>query len=68
MTCPKCASKMFETSLNYESNGRDNFSVVEDRRFYKCHICSFRFFPPGSRKKRRFVKGEKIKGIGVPVD
>lgn len=67
MTCPKCESRMFETSLNYESNGKDNFSVIEDQRFFKCHICSFRHFPR-VKKKRRFVKGEKIKGIGVPVD
>jgi DNA-directed RNA polymerase subunit RPC12/RpoP len=68
VTCPKCSSRMFETSLNYESNGKDNFSVVEDRLFYKCYICSARYFPNNGLKRRVFVKGQKIKNVGVSDD
>ena len=66
MTCPKCSSNMFKTSLHYESNGMDNFSVLDETLFYKCPICGHHHFTKSKKEKRVFINGQKIKG--VPVD
>jgi len=68
MTCPKCSSRMFPASLNYESNGMDNFSILEETLFFKCPICGTQHFHRGPEKKRSFVAGQKIKGVPVDVD
>jgi len=65
MTCPKCSTKMFSTSLNYENNGMDNLSVLEETFFYKCPICGYHRFPETEKSKRVLIKGQKIKGIPV---
>ncbi len=67
MTCPKCSTKMFRTSLNYESNGLDNFSVLGDTLFYKCPICGHHHFLRTETNKKVFINGQKIKGIPVDV-
>jgi len=63
MTCSKCASKMYRTSLNYESNGKDNFAVLEDMVYYKCPLCGHLYFLNPRRRPRIFVHGQKIKGV-----
>lgn len=63
MTCTKCASKMYRTSLNYESNGKDNFAVLEDTIYYKCPICGHLHFLNTEGQRRIFVRGQKIKGV-----
>lgn len=67
MTCSKCRSTMVRTSLNYESTGMDNFSVLKDTIFYKCRICGHHHFPKCRNIKRTFVSGQKIKGILVDI-
>ncbi len=68
MTCPKCASKMYRSNLNYEFNGIDNFSVFEDNFYYKCPLCGYHHFPRTENKKKTFVAGQKIKGVPVDVE
>jgi predicted nucleic-acid-binding Zn-ribbon protein len=65
MTCPKCSSNMFKSSLNYETNGMDNFSVIKETFFYKCPICGYHQFMNTKTPKRKFVFGQKIKGVPV---
>lgn len=68
MTCSKCSSKMYLTSLNYETNGMDNFSIITDTHFYKCPICGNQHFFKTEGPKKAFVFGQKIKGVPVDVD
>lgn len=68
MTCPKCASKMYKTSLNYESNGMDNFSILDDTVFYKCLICGNQQFLRLEPEKKIFINGQKIKNVPVDVE
>jgi len=58
---------MYRTSLNYETNGVDNFSVLEDTVFYKCPICGHHHFLDIGENKKEFVFGQKIKGVPVDV-
>ena len=68
MTCPKCASSMYRTNLIYETNGVNNFSVLGDTPYFKCPICGFIQFVNVGRKKKVFVKGQKIKDVPVDLD
>ena len=66
MTCPRCSSRMYRTSLIYETNGMENFSIMDDSAFFKCLICGhYHFLQPN--KKRIFIKGQKIKDV-TPLD
>ncbi len=67
MRCDKCSSKMYRTSLNYETNGSDNFSIFEDVVFFKCPICGHQHFGKCRVSKRIFISGQKIKGVPVDV-
>ncbi len=68
MTCKKCSSRMYRTSLNYETNGMDNFSVLNDTYFYKCPICGHQHFIKAEPIKKVFIYGQKIKGVPVDAD
>ncbi|NOY54322.1 MAG: hypothetical protein GXP58_12030 [Deltaproteobacteria bacterium] len=65
MTCPKCSSTMYKASMNYESNGIDNFSILSESYFYKCPICGHHHFMTSANPKKKFVFGQKIKGVPV---
>jgi hypothetical protein len=59
---------MYQTSLNYETNGMDNFSIINDTYFYKCPICGHQHFFNNEAPKKIFIYGQKIKGVPVDVD
>jgi uncharacterized OB-fold protein len=63
MTCSKCAARMYRTSLNYESNGKENFAVLNNIDYYKCPTCGHLHFPNTQSRGRSFVRGQKIKGV-----
>lgn len=67
MTCAKCSSKMYQSSLNYESNGMDNQSVLYETFFYKCPICGHHHFLQPPSRKMSFIPGQKIKGVPIDV-
>jgi DNA-directed RNA polymerase subunit RPC12/RpoP len=59
---------MYQTSLHYESNGMDNFSVLDETLFYKCPICGHHHFMKEETRRKVFISGQKIKGVPVEVD
>jgi len=56
---------MYKTSMNYETNGVDNFSILSETYFYKCPICGHHHFMNATSPKKKFVFGQKIKGVPV---
>jgi len=65
MNCRRCNALMYRTSLNYESNGRDNYAVLDDTVYYKCPICGHQHYLNTKSKKRTFIRGEKTKDVPV---
>jgi hypothetical protein len=59
---------MYKTSLTYESNGMNNFSVLDEAFFYKCLMCGHNHFLTDPGSKKTFINGQKIKGVPVDVD
>jgi len=51
--------------MNYETNGIDNFSILNETYFYKCPICGHHHFMNHRSPKKTFVFGQKIKGVPV---
>lgn len=59
---------MYKTSLMYESNGMNNFSIMDEDFFYKCLMCGHNHFLTGLCPKKTFINGQKIKGVLVDAD
>ncbi len=60
MTCLRCSSKMYHTTLKYDGSGSGDFTTAD---YYKCPICAHQHFLPLQRKKRVYIKGQKVKGV-----
>ncbi len=63
MTCRRCSSKMYHTSLKYEGSGPSHLVGSTDTVYYKCPICAHQKYVRTKKKKKVYVKGQRTKGV-----
>ncbi len=64
MTCRRCSSKMYHTSLKYEGSEPGNFA---GSAYYKCPICANQQYVCTKKRKMVYVKGQRTKGVFVDL-